>query len=94
MNLRVFYLTRRGISDGYTIKPAAITYVPFTSWSKLRDARIGIPNFSANTVPDSNVSPPRRSRISSQTRSCLAPCSTSSMGVETKLLLLVFVHSF
>lgn len=57
----------------HTIKPAAITYIPFTSWSKLRDARIGIPSFSANVVPDSNVSRPRRSRIFSQMRSCLLP---------------------
>ena len=62
----------------HTIKPAAFTYIPFTSWSKWRDARIGIPSFSANTVPDSNVSPPRRSRISSQIRSCLLPDSVVS----------------
>lgn len=65
----------------HTIKPAAITYIPFTSWSKLRDARIGIPSFSANAVPDSNVSRPRRSRIFSQMRSCLLPDAVVSRPV-------------
>mgnify|MGYP006993748910 CR=1 FL=1 len=80
--LFLFYRISENTSGSFlpihTIKPVAFTYYPFTSWSKWRDARIGIPNFPANTVPDSNVSRPRCGRVSSQMRSCLVPDSVVS----------------
>ena len=35
MNLRVFYLTRRGISDGYILNRNALRICRFTSFSVL-----------------------------------------------------------
>ena len=86
MNLRVFYLTRRGISDGY--QNCAMQELGFPAFQQMPS------QIRMCLAPDAVVSSPRCGRVSSQMQSHLAPCSTTSMGVETKLLLLVFVHSF